>query len=645
MTMKHSTWPSARARHQALISCGQTRRLLPTFADSAISRPPPPMMGRLLCRVLLQGWSAGSDMFRNLGPPAEDLGVITRPPPWQRRGGGRERGPRVDQDALEATTNIEEITVNENNQDTLRSLKNDELSSLCLCKFAYDLGDYVLGGSTGELGWLGHFVKKSTSLESFGIVGGAVFEDCSKQSVIRFLDDLRKCNHIKKMDFFGITNMAEIIYILSGAMKSNITHLFVNFWILGVPEATHLFNNFCAMRSLEELCVQCEHGGEANMSDYDMAGCIPSLAACKGMRKLELTGLHLSTKSCAALSAVVPRMAALMEMRLVGNRIDDDCLRLLAQGLSECKQFKSLDLCANMISDGCLDVLARGLPASMETLRLEGNAISDDGLDVLIQGLPASVDTLHLEGNEITLARHLLLLRFKKLGLCGGTLCPGGPRVIAASLANPECRLEELYLNSCGLVNSIIGDKGAATLAEGLRNNQRLTCMSWRYNSNITAIGWNAFSSILCDTSSISATYNSNHTIQSLGNSMNGYYDQTPQDIKMLLLLNCDLDKGRVAATKILQVHRHLDMRPFFGMEMGLLPHVVAWLDRFAESRLDLKLSSVFEFVRAMSLKVTDRLMDIERLMSSGHQMAVCEICFLAIGFPMYKHSKDAVAF
>ena len=44
--------------------------------------------------------------------------------------------PAVDHDALEATTNIEEITVNENNQDTLRALENDELPSLCLCEYA-----------------------------------------------------------------------------------------------------------------------------------------------------------------------------------------------------------------------------------------------------------------------------------------------------------------------------------------------------------------------------------------------------------------------------------------------------------------------------------------------------------------------------
>ena len=110
---------------------------------------------------------------------------------------------------------------------------------------------------------------------------------------------------------------------------------------------------------------------------------------------------------------------------------------------------------------------------------------------------------------------------------------------------------------------------------------------------------------ILCDTASINATYDSNHTLELLGS----FRANIPQDVEMLLRLNSIQDKSHIAAVKILQTHRHLDMRPLFGREMGLLPYVVAWLERFAESRLDLlKLSSIFEFVRAMPMKVTNRV-------------------------------------
>ncbi|EJK59240.1 hypothetical protein THAOC_20566 [Thalassiosira oceanica] len=366
--------------------------------------------------------------------------------------------------------------------------------------------DYELSNSR-ELDWLGHF---STRLETVGIFGSGAFGNCSGHSVDRFLNNLGKCNHIKKIHFAG-TNLAEIIDKVGGAMTSNnFTQFFVDECHLGVPEATFLFNTFGNMVSLEELFIDGIEEVEelANLNDGAMAVCIPSLAACTGMRSLQLNHLNLSTNSCAALRGVFPQMATLLKLVLCGNSLDDDCTRILAQGLSGCKQIQTLDL--------------------------SHNRISDNGLDELVERLPASVDELHLTRNDITLAQH--------------------------------CRLEYFNLNGCD-----VGDEGAAILADGLRNNQRLTEMSLGDN-RITARGWNALSSTLCDESSINATYNSNHTLQDLG------YYCIPEDVERMLDLNEGVNKSRGA---------------------GLLPSVVvAWLEQFAKSRPDLELSLIFE-VRA----------------------------------------------
>ena len=484
----------------------------------------------------------------------------------------------VDYDALVATTSVEEITEDKCNWFVLRLLKNDNLRDLWLrtSDLADDPGDYVIGGST-ELGWLGHFAKKSTELEEFGINGNSIFDSCSGQSVDRFFEDLGMCNHIKKMNFDG-TNLDEIINNLGPAIKSNnITHWCSTGCYLGAPGVNHLFDTFRDMNSLEELCF--DDGGT---NDGVMAGCIPSLATHSAMRKLTLKDQNMSTNSCAALSNIVPRMAGLQQLYLDGNSINDDCVEDLVRGLVHCKH--------------------------LEALSLDRNRIDDDGFDVLIGGLPASVDRLDLGWNEITLARQLPLLRFKSLYLHGNAIIYGGARVIATSLANPECLLESLNLNRNGF-----GDEGAAILATSLRSNKRLTTI-YLCGCNITETGWSVFSSILCDTTSIDATYNSNHTLQSLGDASriphDGFYDNTPQDIKMLLELNYDEDKCRVAAAKILQAHCHLDMRPLLSRELNLLPYVVAWLERFADSRLDLKLSLIYEFVRAMPMKVANRVVD-----------------------------------
>ena len=159
----------------------------------------------------------------------------------------------------------------------------------------------------------------------------------------------------------------------------------------------------------------------------------------------------------------------------------------------------------------------------------------------------------------------------------------GGPQVIAASwpIWNAVLLKFEILFLYCGNID----DEGVATIAPSLRSNRRLKLMNLT-ESNITATGWNAFLPVLCDSSSINATHGSNHTLQSLG-------DDMPHDIETLLRRQ---DKSLVAAKKILQTHPHLDMKTLFDWGLDLLPH----------ARLDLKLSSIFQFVRAMPMEVSN---------------------------------------
>ncbi|EJK68384.1 hypothetical protein THAOC_10439, partial [Thalassiosira oceanica] len=92
----------------------------------------------------------------------------------------------------------------------------------------------------------------------------------------------------------------------------------------------------------------------------------------------------------------------------------------------------------------------------MQKLKLEGLRMSTYSCTALSAIFPQMDALLELDlginligddnNNKIGLARGLSLLRFEKLSLMGNTLSLGGPHVIAASLANPDCRLEELDL-------------------------------------------------------------------------------------------------------------------------------------------------------------------------------------------------------
>ena len=146
----------------------------------------------------------------------------------------------LDYDALEATTSIEDITEDELNRDTLRSLRDDDgdTSRLRLCseEYADEPGEYHPGhpGGSEELGWLGHYAKKSTHLEEFEIgPGDGIFRNCSEQSVIRFFQDIGRNDCIQSL-IFTCTELFGVIYKLIPAMnENNITRFYLDSCYLG----------------------------------------------------------------------------------------------------------------------------------------------------------------------------------------------------------------------------------------------------------------------------------------------------------------------------------------------------------------------------------------------------------------------------
>ena len=199
----------------------------------------------------------------------------------------------LDFDALAQTTNIEDMAEDELNRGTLRLLKNNDarLSHLRLWGAQEDpeeCGDYH-PGSSEELGWLGHFAKKSTHLHQFSLGGSDVFINCTEQSVDGFLEDLGNCNHITKMTFDDI-DLTKIAYKLGPVTSSKeISRFIADRCYMGALEANSLLNVFGDMTTLEELSISYDHYdvGDDSGNDLDddiMARCIPSLAACTCMR-------------------------------------------------------------------------------------------------------------------------------------------------------------------------------------------------------------------------------------------------------------------------------------------------------------------------------------------------------------------------
>ena len=95
------------------------------------------------------------------------------------------------------------------------------------------------------------------------------------------------------------------------------------------------------------------------------------------------------------------------------------------------------------------------------------------------------------------------------------------------------------------------------------------------YNDPDYNTRWEAFSRVLCGTSTIMDTFNSNHTIEKVVNS-----ESQPKAIKSHLELNQQKNKFDVARQKNIMIHfnGNIDMQHFIDMELEVLPRAIAWV-------------------------------------------------------------------
>mmetsp|Transcript_21474 Transcript_21474/g.36881 ORF Transcript_21474/g.36881 Transcript_21474/m.36881 type:complete len:434 (-) Transcript_21474:860-2161(-) len=254
----------------------------------------------------------------------------------------------------------------------------------------------------------------------------------------------------------------------------------------------------------------------------------------------------------------------------------------------------------------CPNICTVRLTESRGNLRLHGgpgphptslflNHVLDESLGELVSAL---AHRIHLE--ELDVGHNDILGRESCMAL-------------AALLKDPTCNLITLRLE-----NNLIDGDCAAALADALTRNDKLKNLylhgnpifgntseseddgnDGSYDSELE----DAFSRVLCDTSTIMDTYSSNHTLQSFASFKN--WEAPP-----FLELNRKFseDKRQVARLKILRHHDHIDMELFFGWGPKMLPVAVSWFDEARKCGEDVtslekkKLSAIFQFAKAMPM-------------------------------------------
>ncbi len=316
-----------------------------------------------------------------------------------------------------------------------------------------------------------------------------------------------------------------------------------------------LASGLAAIQSLESLNLS-----NNAISDEGLQALAVGLSNNKNLESLNLSrnGGSFSAIGLRCLSDVIPTALNLREVNLEGNSINDECLQALAVGLRKHCTLERLDLTSNAIGSEGLRALAAAEITSLRWLSLANNDFNDEAWKALAEVVESlcNMEALNLSRNRITTS---------------------GLEVLSRIFKNKSCSLKEIDLYPTN-----IEDIGAKAFAEGLAGNESLTKILFDY-TDVTALGWSAFSTLLCDTSSVNNTYLSNHTLEAIGCRYSLY--GIPSSIQTNLELNRQ-NEYDVPICKILMSHSNLDMTPFLQWKLKLLPFVVAWFERARRCRV-----------------------------------------------------------
>jgi len=471
-------------------------------------------------------------------------------------------------EANAASINMGDITSSAMNANTLQRLRDGDvtLSHLNLGREGLSIHFYI--GQGDDLGWVGYFIGKSECLRYLGVnfSGGHAFvEGIARNQSIRKI-------RIYDLNNDGFTSMIRVLHSFS---------------------------------QLEVLTI--EPSNNVDPDGWSELGTLLESGDCK-LKELSLCGNnYIGNEGMGILSNGLRGIgSSLKVLDLSENSIGNEGVLAVVEALQSCTGLEILDLSLNDFSSaavglGSLSDWLQNSPVNLKNLSLEHCRISDEGLHALAEGAATHCEELDLDRNE--------------------SITATGLRYLSSSIRSDSCRVETLYLQGT------IRDDGMEALGQGLVGNQSLTSLhlvDYDNGITVTSAGWLAFTTALCDTSSVNSTYLSNHTIHSIEDEVDG--ETIPRDISLYLRLNGEHPRY-VARCKILMKHPHLDMTPFLHLGLKYLPLTLAWFERakpctsltihdeeLDERRLVLEesedafqsreLTAMYEFVRGIPMEV-----------------------------------------
>jgi hypothetical protein len=372
-------------------------------------------------------------------------------------------------------------------------------------------------------------------------------------------------------------------------------------------EVDAFMDGLCRNNSLEGMRIY--------FIDIDFNQLSPFVIHNGSLKDLRLFDIDIGLENARRLAMALQKRQhkSLTAFCLDEINIEGEALGEITAALSDYSSLQELCVSDTLIGrEGCesLGAISRSAASNLQYISFVENDLDDEDLQTLVAAL--------------AYASSLRLLDVS----CNQSITAAGLRVVSR-LFHSACPLETLLLEGMN-----IGDEGAEILADGLVGNTSLKHLAITPDSaGITSSGWDAFLELLCNDSSINNTYQSNHTLEHIGDDYHytsnpdggpklfcstDDFENIPTDVATYLNVNEKYSVKDAAKIKIAMCHPDIPVEVFFQYKLKLLPLLVSWLRIFGTpsctctcgncvSVLQIReLSALYKFIRGMPMLAVD---------------------------------------
>ena len=418
----------------------------------------------------------------------------------------------------------------------------------------------------------------------------------------------------------------------SALATSSLTELHLQYGVHINDEGARAFANGLARNAtLKVLGIE----GARKITDISWQSIFSAFSTCK-VESLFLFHNYLTDATVQTLSNALLHNTTLKSLSLGSNKkyTNSGVITLITNAgwvaLSTSLRgimLEKLDMSDNSIGDIGINALTSALENnfSLRELSLSGNLIGDIGVTAIstvlrhpnstLEKLDISVNSISDIGmNSITDAL-VNNCRLKELSVCQNPdITHTGWVNFSTVLRNPTSVLEVLKVWGDPInEEDVLNNEVVRSFADALADNKKLKEFNVGDFSYLLDL-WNPDSyapmtNILCNTSSILNTFNSNHTLEIVCDMWN----DSLLPLKSLLQINRENSVSAAARIKIINTHfsgSEINMQPFMVMSLSVRPHTIAWMAK------DMHLYELLRAMPSLLERIDENVRSTKRLRS-----------------------------